>query len=72
MASSAVKGIGFDATCSLAVVDVDGNPLSISPTGKNNCWCHIFRAIDIPAFLLQVVIASVLHIHSSAPVDMFS
>jgi ribulose kinase len=33
--SSAVKGIGFDATCSLAVVDTEGKPLSISPTGKN-------------------------------------
>ena len=55
MASSAVKGIGFDATCSLAVVDVDGNPLSISPTGKNSCWCLVFGAVDIPAFLLQVI-----------------
>jgi ribulose kinase len=36
--SNAVKGIGFDATCSLAVVDAEGNPLSVSPTGKNiNC-----------------------------------
>jgi ribulose kinase len=35
VASNAVKGIGFDATCSLAVVDVEGNPLSISPTGKD-------------------------------------
>jgi ribulose kinase len=42
VASSAVKGIGFDATCSLAVVDVDGNPLSISPTGKNVNWCEVF------------------------------
>jgi ribulose kinase len=33
--SNAVKGIGFDATCSLAVVDIEGNPLSVSPTGKN-------------------------------------
>jgi ribulose kinase len=71
VASSSVKGIGFDATCSLAVVDVDGNPLSISPTGKNSCWCHDFRAVDIPAVLLQVIILSVLHIHSSAPVEMW-
>lgn len=71
MASSAVKGIGFDATCSLAVVDVDGNPLSISPTGKNSCWCHVFRAVDVPAFLLQVIILSVHHIHSSTPVNMW-
>jgi len=56
VSSSAVKGIGFDATCSLAVVDVDGNPLSISTTGKNSCWCHIFGTVDVPAFLLQVII----------------
>ncbi|KAF5279188.1 hypothetical protein FQR65_LT03435 [Abscondita terminalis] len=31
-----IKGIGFDATCSLVAVDKDGNPLSISPTGNNN------------------------------------
>lgn len=34
--SSHVKGIGFDATCSLACVDKSGNPLSISPSGKIN------------------------------------
>lgn len=32
---SNVKGIGFDATCSLACVDKSGNPLSISPSGNN-------------------------------------
>lgn len=30
---SDVKGIGFDATCSLAVVDKAGNPVSVSRTG---------------------------------------
>src|ERR1700736_5829927 len=30
---SAVKGIGFDATCSLVVVDAAGNPLSVSTSG---------------------------------------
>src|SRR5258708_6940390 len=30
---SAVKGIGFDATCSLVVLDAGGNPLSVSTSG---------------------------------------
>ena len=30
---SAVKGLGFDATCSLVVLDPNGNPLTISPSG---------------------------------------
>ncbi|KAB7691474.1 MAG: FGGY-family carbohydrate kinase [Plesiomonas shigelloides] len=29
-----VKGIGFDATCSLVVLDIHGNPLTVSPTGR--------------------------------------
>jgi D-ribulokinase len=33
---SAVKGIGFDATCSMAVLDRAGNPLSVSPSGDDN------------------------------------
>ena len=28
--ASAIKGIGFDATCSLVVVDVAGNPLTVT------------------------------------------
>ena len=28
-----VVGIGFDATCSMVVLDKSGQPLSISPTG---------------------------------------
>ena len=28
-----VVGMGFDATCSLVVMDSDGKPLSVSPTG---------------------------------------
>jgi D-ribulokinase len=31
--ASAIKGIGFDATCSLVVVDVAGNPLTVSASG---------------------------------------
>jgi ribulose kinase len=30
----AIKGIGFDATCSLAAVDKQGNALSVSRTGE--------------------------------------
>ncbi|XP_053684239.1 FGGY carbohydrate kinase domain-containing protein [Sabethes cyaneus] len=30
-----IKGIGFDATCSLVVLDKQGNPLSVSTTGNN-------------------------------------
>src|SRR4029077_9551918 len=33
LAPSAVKGLGFDATCSLVVLDPGGNPLTISPSG---------------------------------------
>lgn len=33
--ASAVKGIGFDATCSLAVVDRQGKPVSISRMGAD-------------------------------------
>jgi D-ribulokinase len=31
---SAVKGIGFDATCSLVVLDAAANPLTVSTTGE--------------------------------------
>jgi D-ribulokinase len=30
---SAVKGLGFDATCSLAVLNGEGRPLTVSPSG---------------------------------------
>ncbi|KAL1491954.1 hypothetical protein ABEB36_012469 [Hypothenemus hampei] len=30
-----VKGIGFDATCSLVCIDMNGNPLTVSPSGRN-------------------------------------
>ena len=33
---SAIRGIGFDATCSLVVVDKAGKPLSVSPSGDAN------------------------------------
>src|SRR6202521_42528 len=31
--ASAVKGVGFDATCSLVVIDAAGNPLTVSSSG---------------------------------------
>ncbi len=31
--ASAVKGVGFDATCSLVVIDVAGNPLTVNSSG---------------------------------------
>jgi D-ribulokinase len=31
---SAVGGVGFDATCSLVVLDAGGNPLTVSPSGE--------------------------------------
>ncbi|KAK5644725.1 hypothetical protein RI129_006025 [Pyrocoelia pectoralis] len=30
-----IKGIGFDATCSLVALDKKGNPLSVSPSGNH-------------------------------------
>ena len=35
VAPAGVRGIGFDATCSLAAVDAHGRPVSISPTGRD-------------------------------------
>jgi D-ribulokinase len=32
--AAAVKGIGFDATCSLVVLDAGGNPLTVSTSGE--------------------------------------
>ena len=29
-----VKGLGFDATCSLVVLDKEGQPLTVSPSGR--------------------------------------
>ncbi len=36
LAPTAIRGIGFDATCSLVVVDKAGKPLSVSPSGDAN------------------------------------
>jgi D-ribulokinase len=33
--AAAVRGIGFDATCSLVVLDAGANPLTVSPSGES-------------------------------------
>jgi FGGY-family pentulose kinase len=44
-----VRGIGFDATCSLVALDVDDRPLTVSPTGSDEqnviVWMD-HRALD--------------------------
>lgn len=35
-----IKGVGFDATCSLVAIDKSGEPLSVSPTGKLFSYCQ--------------------------------
>ncbi|MBU1951216.1 MAG: FGGY-family carbohydrate kinase [Candidatus Eisenbacteria bacterium] len=46
---SEIKGIGFDATCSLVALDGDDNPVTISPTGQDEqnviVWMD-HRAVD--------------------------
>jgi D-ribulokinase len=32
--ASAIAGVGFDATCSLVVVDAAGRPLAVGPSGE--------------------------------------
>ncbi|MBV8792375.1 MAG: FGGY-family carbohydrate kinase [Pseudolabrys sp.] len=34
LAATVISGIGFDATCSLVVLDRSGQPLTVSPTGE--------------------------------------
>lgn len=31
---SDVKGLGFDATCSMVALDVEGNPVAVNPGGR--------------------------------------
>lgn len=49
ISSDQVKGIGFDATCSLVVLDDRGEPVTVSPTGNDEqniiVWMD-HRAID--------------------------
>ena len=36
IAAADVKGIGFDATCSLVLIDENGKPVTASPSGEDN------------------------------------
>jgi D-ribulokinase len=49
LSSLSVKGIGFDATCSLVVLDKDDQPITVSPSGEMSqniiVWMD-HRAID--------------------------
>jgi FGGY-family pentulose kinase len=49
ISGDAVAGLGFDATCSLVVLDNDGGPISASPTGDDRqnviVWMD-HRAVD--------------------------
>lgn len=51
-----VKGIGFDATCSLVVLDAEGQPLTISPKGEPEqniiLWMD-HRAVEQAEFINQ-------------------
>nr|CAD7461592.1 unnamed protein product [Timema tahoe] len=51
---SCIKGIGFDATCSLVALNDNGEPLSVSPSGNNDqnviLWLD-HRAIDETNFI---------------------
>nr|CAD7426461.1 unnamed protein product [Timema monikensis] len=51
---SCIKGIGFDATCSLVALNDNGEPLSVSPSGNNDqnviLWLD-HRAIEETNFI---------------------
>ncbi|KAH7970985.1 hypothetical protein HPB49_017594 [Dermacentor silvarum] len=47
-----VSGIGFDATCSLVVLDDSGRPLTVSPKGNSGF------AVDVDFFQTHVISAS--------------
>jgi len=36
IAPASIKGLGFDATCSLVLVDAEGQPVTVSPDGDDN------------------------------------
>lgn len=54
-----VKGLGFDATCSLVVLDKEGKPLTVSPSGRSEqniiVWMD-HRAITRPSVLTRCII----------------
>lgn len=52
--AESIRGIGFDATCSLVVVDQDGNPVSVSTSGdpqRNVIVWMDHRAIEEADFI---------------------
>ncbi|MEM5406414.1 FGGY family carbohydrate kinase, partial [Paraburkholderia unamae] len=54
VAAEQVKGIGFDATCSLVVLDSAGRPLTVSPSGdpaRNVVVWMDHRAMDETEFV---------------------
>ena len=44
-----IKGIGFDATCSLVVLDADFKPVTVSPTGE-----FFLLSSDVRAFSVNI------------------
>ena len=43
--ASAVKGLGFDATCSLVVLDAAGEPLTVSASADNSRQARDFKGL---------------------------
>lgn len=60
--ATSIKGIGFDATCSLVALDKDGNALSVSPTGNNrqNIILWMDHRASVEADKINTTKASVL------------
>lgn len=44
MPACAVRGLGFDATCSMVVLDSDGNPISVNVDGNILFYCFMATA----------------------------
>lgn len=53
-----IAGIGFDATCSLVVLDKNNDPLSVSTTGLWKCRYYEYIRSTIIYYRNQYVIAS--------------
>ena len=48
-----IAGIGFDATCSMVVLDTDFQPISISPSGEHViCLGHLVLYMYVPVRIL--------------------
>ncbi len=46
-----VKGLGFDATCSLVVLDKEGKPLTVSPSGRSEQNIIVSPEMQTPKLL---------------------